>query len=199
MDLYYGAAQALKDVSVTAEPGQVTCILGRNGVGKTSLMRAISGPAGHRRRADHLGRPGNQQAQVRRPGPARGGDGAPGAGDFSAADGAGEPGDRLRAAAEGRAEGTGHGLRPVPGAGRNDGPPRRRPLGRAAAAAGDRAGDGDAAEAPAHGRADRGHPAVDHQGYRPGDRLPARPGAHRHRAGGAVSSTSPSNWPAASR
>jgi len=43
MDLYYGAAQALKGVSVTAEPGQVTCILGRNGTGKTSLMRAISG------------------------------------------------------------------------------------------------------------------------------------------------------------
>ncbi len=46
MDLYYGAAQALKDVSLTAEPGQVTCILGRNGVGKTSLLRAISGRQG---------------------------------------------------------------------------------------------------------------------------------------------------------
>ena len=34
MDLYYGAAQALKDVSVTAEAGQVTCILGRNGDGE---------------------------------------------------------------------------------------------------------------------------------------------------------------------
>jgi urea transport system ATP-binding protein len=43
MDLSYGAAQALRDVSVTAEAGSVTCILGRNGVGKTSLMRAISG------------------------------------------------------------------------------------------------------------------------------------------------------------
>ncbi len=43
LDLYYGAAQALKDVSVTAEAGQVTCILGRNGTGKTSLLRAISG------------------------------------------------------------------------------------------------------------------------------------------------------------
>jgi urea transport system ATP-binding protein len=43
MDLSYGAALALKDVSVSAAPGQVTCILGRNGVGKTSLMRAISG------------------------------------------------------------------------------------------------------------------------------------------------------------
>jgi urea transport system ATP-binding protein len=46
MDLSYGAALALRDVSVTAESGQVTCILGRNGVGKTSLMRAISGRQG---------------------------------------------------------------------------------------------------------------------------------------------------------
>ena len=43
LDLYYGAAQALRHVSVTAEAGQVTCILGRNGTGKTSLMRAVSG------------------------------------------------------------------------------------------------------------------------------------------------------------
>ncbi len=46
LDLSYGAALALRDVSVTAEEGQVTCILGRNGVGKTSLMRAISGRQG---------------------------------------------------------------------------------------------------------------------------------------------------------
>ena len=50
VDLHYGAAQALRGVSVTAQPGRVTCILGRNGVGKTSLMRAIVGsrkfPAG---------------------------------------------------------------------------------------------------------------------------------------------------------
>ena len=57
MDLYYGAAQALKDVSLTAEPGQVTCILGRNGVGKTSLLRAISGRQAIARRQDHLGGP----------------------------------------------------------------------------------------------------------------------------------------------
>lgn len=48
LDLYYGAAQALRDVSVTAQEGQVTCILGRNGTGKTSLMRAISGRQGIR-------------------------------------------------------------------------------------------------------------------------------------------------------
>lgn len=43
IDLHYGAAQALRDVSVTAELGQVVSILGRNGVGKTSLLRAITG------------------------------------------------------------------------------------------------------------------------------------------------------------
>ena len=43
IDLYYGAAQALRGVSLTAEAGQVTTVLGRNGVGKTSLMRAIVG------------------------------------------------------------------------------------------------------------------------------------------------------------
>ena len=43
VDLFYGAAQALRDVSFAATAGRVTCVLGRNGVGKTSLMRAIIG------------------------------------------------------------------------------------------------------------------------------------------------------------
>ncbi|MEL3889820.1 urea ABC transporter ATP-binding subunit UrtE [Ferrovibrio sp. MS7] len=43
LNLYYGASHALRDVSITAEPGKITCVLGRNGVGKTSLMRALVG------------------------------------------------------------------------------------------------------------------------------------------------------------
>lgn len=43
IDLHYGAAQALRQVSLQAAIGEVTCVLGRNGVGKTSLMRAIIG------------------------------------------------------------------------------------------------------------------------------------------------------------
>jgi len=43
VDLHYGAAIALRQVSITAETGAVTCLLGRNGVGKTSLLRAILG------------------------------------------------------------------------------------------------------------------------------------------------------------
>jgi urea transport system ATP-binding protein len=31
IDLYYGAAQALRHVSVAAEPGNITCVRGRNG------------------------------------------------------------------------------------------------------------------------------------------------------------------------
>src|ERR1700674_2892697 len=43
INLYYGAAQALRAVSLAAEPGKVTCVLGRNGVGKTSLLGALAG------------------------------------------------------------------------------------------------------------------------------------------------------------
>ncbi len=43
IDLFYGAAQALREISLNVELGRVTCVLGRNGVGKTSLLRAIVG------------------------------------------------------------------------------------------------------------------------------------------------------------
>jgi urea transport system ATP-binding protein len=43
IDLHYGAAQALRGVSLRAAPGTVTCVLGRNGVGKSSLLRALIG------------------------------------------------------------------------------------------------------------------------------------------------------------
>ncbi len=43
VDLHYGAAQALRHVSIKAEPGKVTALMGRNGVGKTSFLRAVVG------------------------------------------------------------------------------------------------------------------------------------------------------------
>lgn len=43
LDVFYGAAQALRAVSLTVETGKVCCLLGRNGVGKTTLLRTIIG------------------------------------------------------------------------------------------------------------------------------------------------------------
>ena len=43
IDLHYGAAQALRSVSLQASIGTVTCLMGRNGVGKSSTLRAIVG------------------------------------------------------------------------------------------------------------------------------------------------------------
>lgn len=43
LHLHYGASHILRGVSLEAKPGEVTCIMGRNGVGKTSLLRAILG------------------------------------------------------------------------------------------------------------------------------------------------------------
>ena len=45
--LHYKQSQILYDVDLTTEKGEVTCVMGTNGVGKTSLLRAISG-AHHR-------------------------------------------------------------------------------------------------------------------------------------------------------
>jgi urea transport system ATP-binding protein len=42
-NLHYGAAQALRGISLKAEMGKITCVLGRNGVGKSSLLRAVTG------------------------------------------------------------------------------------------------------------------------------------------------------------
>ncbi len=43
LSLHYGSSQILHDISMQAELGKTTCIMGTNGVGKTSLLKAISG------------------------------------------------------------------------------------------------------------------------------------------------------------
>jgi urea transport system ATP-binding protein len=40
---YYGGSHILRDVSLTAQPGQITVLLGRNGVGKTTLLKSLMG------------------------------------------------------------------------------------------------------------------------------------------------------------
>ncbi|WP_431281812.1 urea ABC transporter ATP-binding subunit UrtE [Humitalea sp. 24SJ18S-53] len=43
IDLSYGASRCLRGVSLSVEPGKVAAVMGRNGVGKSSLMRSIIG------------------------------------------------------------------------------------------------------------------------------------------------------------
>ena len=47
LTLHYSGSQIMHGVSVTASPGSVTAVMGTNGVGKTSLLRAIAGRHPH--------------------------------------------------------------------------------------------------------------------------------------------------------
>lgn len=43
LNQYYGQSHTLWDLSLEIEPGKCTCIMGRNGVGKTTLVKSIMG------------------------------------------------------------------------------------------------------------------------------------------------------------
>ena len=43
LQLHYGGSRILNGISLSAAVGEVTCVMGTNGVGKTSLLKAISG------------------------------------------------------------------------------------------------------------------------------------------------------------
>ena len=40
---YYGGSHILRGLSFEACPGEITCLLGRNGVGKTTLLKCLMG------------------------------------------------------------------------------------------------------------------------------------------------------------
>ena len=72
LTLHYGASQILYGVSLAARPGAVTAVMGTNGVGKTSLLRAIAGRHPYSggtikldgRRLDHLSAAAAAQAGI---------------------------------------------------------------------------------------------------------------------------------------
>ncbi|MFN3846047.1 MAG: urea ABC transporter ATP-binding subunit UrtE [Paracoccaceae bacterium] len=43
LTLHYGGSQILHGISMQAQAGEVTCVMGTNGVGKTSLLKALAG------------------------------------------------------------------------------------------------------------------------------------------------------------
>src|ERR1044072_3172559 len=45
LNQYYGGSHILRDVSFEVPAGKVTALLGRNGVGKTTLLKALMGRA----------------------------------------------------------------------------------------------------------------------------------------------------------
>ncbi|WP_147111029.1 urea ABC transporter ATP-binding subunit UrtE [Tateyamaria sp. syn59] len=51
LTLHYGGSEILRGVDLSAQTGEVTCVMGTNGVGKTSLLKAISGT--HARSSGH--------------------------------------------------------------------------------------------------------------------------------------------------
>jgi urea transport system ATP-binding protein len=55
VDFSYGMVQALRGIDMKFQPGQVTCVIGRNGVGKTTLMQTIMGLLKHSAGAVALG------------------------------------------------------------------------------------------------------------------------------------------------
>jgi len=54
LDAGYGAVQVLYGATLVAEPGQITCLLGRNGAGKTTLLRTVAGLIEPRAGSIHL-------------------------------------------------------------------------------------------------------------------------------------------------
>lgn len=43
LNVYYGESHILRDVDLTVTPGKMVCLIGRNGVGKTTLLKAVMG------------------------------------------------------------------------------------------------------------------------------------------------------------
>ena len=71
LNQFYGGSHILRGLSFEAKPGEITCLLGRNGVGKTTLLKCLMGliPAksGEIRWHDKVinGRKPHQRAQAR--------------------------------------------------------------------------------------------------------------------------------------
>src|SRR4051794_54140 len=43
LSVAYGETQILRDVSLEVRPGELVCLMGRNGVGKTTLLKTVMG------------------------------------------------------------------------------------------------------------------------------------------------------------
>ena len=158
----YGQSEVLHAIDLSARAGEIVALVGRNGMGKSTLMKSLIGVMPARSGTDHGRRRGRGRATELPARCARPRLCAAGPADFRHHDGPGEYRDRAR----------GHRQERDPAArsstcsrlGRIRRPPRRQSLRRSAAAIGDCARARQQSEGAAARRADRRHPAVDHQG-----------------------------------
>ena len=96
----YAGSVVLEDLSLIVHEGEAVALLGRNGVGKTTTLRAITGTVRSSRRPHHAGRHRDHQRAALRDQPAGHLAGAGGPPAVPQPDGAGQPapGDARRAA-----------------------------------------------------------------------------------------------------
>ena len=159
----YGQSEVLHGLNVSVAPNEIVAIMGRNGMGKTTLMKSLMGIVPTK--SGSVTMEGAELSKL--PSYERVAKGLAyvpqGRMIFSTM--TVKENIETGLVVSGGSECAGRHLRTVSGAARNEGPPRRQPLRRPAAAARDRARARDQAEGVAAGRADRRHPAVDHQGH----------------------------------
>lgn len=48
LNAWYGESHVLHGINLTVQPGEVVCLLGRNGAGRTTTLRSILGLVGNR-------------------------------------------------------------------------------------------------------------------------------------------------------
>ena len=191
---YYGGSHILRGVSLQARLGKVTVLLGRNGVGKTTLLKSLMGLVPIRSGSISFdGRAIQGATPFAR---ARAGIGFVPQGREIFARLTVEENLRMGLAYKSASTPIDPELYELfPGAQADAAAPWRRLVGRPAAAAGDRPGAGGTPEAADPGRADRRHTAQHHQGHRA--RHP-HAGRARHDGASCWSSsitTSRRNWP----
>jgi urea transport system ATP-binding protein len=54
LNVYYGESHILREVDLSVFPGQMVCLIGRNGVGKTTLLKSVMGLINPRRGSIHM-------------------------------------------------------------------------------------------------------------------------------------------------
>ena len=152
------ARTSLRNVALEAKVGEITVVLGRNGVGKTTLLKSIMGVVPVKSGTHHARRPGDPEGDLVRTRASGIGFVPQGREIFGRLTVEGQPEDGPGLQVRQRAD-PGRTVRAVPGAQADAQPPRRRPVGRPATATGHRQSTCSQPEIADPRRADRRHPA----------------------------------------